>query len=145
MITGDDFLTIASKWVVLPNAGETAWRTSISRAYYGAYHLGLSLIVETLGITDTIKGNEHVFVQLALIASKNSDAGQAGSKLGTLHKRRQGADYEIRDDDKGTHPVAIETFRLAEQIRDHIKAAAAPANHAAMRANIIAWRNIKRM
>jgi hypothetical protein len=49
-MTGDDFLALAGKLLAnSPNPSEAVCRTAISRAYYGAFHLGRAFLKE-LGV-----------------------------------------------------------------------------------------------
>ena len=142
MITGDDFIQWASKWVVNPSAGEVAWRTATSRAYYGAYHMARSLLCDSMGIPDcTSNDNSHHYVQHALINSKNTDASKAGSVLGTLRENRNKADYEIGRASAGKQAAAMESYKLADQVRDLLKQCDATAQ-AQMKPHILHWKQV---
>ena len=43
---GTEFIALAGKLVAVPAADEATYRTAISRAYYGAFHVARSFLVE---------------------------------------------------------------------------------------------------
>ena len=95
MITGQDFITVASRWVALQNGCEPTLRSSVSRAYYGAFHCAVSMLRE-IGVPEPVSNkNKHTFVQNALLSSGNQNAAKAGSMLASLHEQRKNADYDI--------------------------------------------------
>lgn len=65
-------------------------RTSISRAYYGSFHLVLEFL-QGLGI---VCGKRHDLHKL-LLASGHSDARDVGILLSHLYEFRQKADYDL--------------------------------------------------
>jgi hypothetical protein len=67
---GNDFIALAGKLAVAPAAGEATYRTVVSRAYYGAFHLARSFLVE-LGFVPLGNANVHGFVRHYLNGSKH--------------------------------------------------------------------------
>jgi uncharacterized protein (UPF0332 family) len=58
----DDFISLAGKLAANANADEATYRTAVSRAYYGAFHLAATFLAE-LGFAAPRMANVHVFVQ----------------------------------------------------------------------------------
>lgn len=81
MMKGQDFIALAAKWAAL-DAGEPTWRTSISRAYYGAFHCAQEFLSQ-IGVPSPLsKEGRHLFVQQALMAAEYPNLKLAGSMLG---------------------------------------------------------------
>lgn len=57
----DDFVSLAGKLAANANADEATYRTAVSRAYYGAFHLAAAFLAE-LGFVAPRTANVHVFV-----------------------------------------------------------------------------------
>jgi uncharacterized protein (UPF0332 family) len=93
-MTGADFIQLAGRLAARPNEHAAAYRTAVSRAYYGAFHLAQSLLVRW-GFTPSRLDNAHVFVQHLLIGSGHVDAASAGRLLENLHGNRLKADYDL--------------------------------------------------
>jgi uncharacterized protein (UPF0332 family) len=78
---------------------ESDLRTTVSRAYYGAYHVACELL-ETCGVVFSGKelyGAEvHRKVRFCLRESGSHDAAKAGEKLGSLRDERNQADYDLK-------------------------------------------------
>jgi uncharacterized protein (UPF0332 family) len=103
---GHDFIALAGKLAVAPSADEATFRTAVSRAYYGAFHVGRSFLVE-LGFEPVGNANVHAFVRHYLNASGNSEARLAATELSDLHTARNRADYRLDDPYVGSHSNAI--------------------------------------
>ncbi|HEV3005184.1 MAG TPA: hypothetical protein VGX78_12025 [Pirellulales bacterium] len=43
-MTGDDFIRLANRLALATTAAEPEWRTAVSRAYYGAFHMASALL-----------------------------------------------------------------------------------------------------
>jgi uncharacterized protein (UPF0332 family) len=122
-MTGDDFIQVASKWAASA-ADEPTWRSSTSRAYYGAFHRARSFLEDNLGITERFRGKDsHSKIWNALIASGEPEAKEAGEKLSRLINRRHDADYDLDNLDIGKQKAAQYSVLAADEIRSHIKKA----------------------
>src|SRR5437016_4248525 len=109
MIPGKDFVRLANR---LASAGEVEWRTAVSRAYYGAFHLASALLASAECIVPD-HPTAHAFVQRRLIECGQEDARRAGSLLRDLHSERRKADYKLKNAKAGTKEFALyclETF-----------------------------------
>jgi uncharacterized protein (UPF0332 family) len=108
---------------------EAEWRTAISRAYYGAFHVGCDLLT-TLGFAVPRNDRAHAAVILRLSNSADDAVIESGRSLSTLRTLRNRADYEkrqrisARDADNAVDAVheIIGTLddALSEPTRSHI-------------------------
>lgn len=115
-MTPDDFISVAGRLAATANSEEAVYRTAVSRAYYGAFHLAASLLKD-LGFSAPRTANVHVFVQHCLNGSGQSSACIAASLLGDLHAARIRADYQLDRTTVGTHAVAMLCVEMAHEIR----------------------------
>ncbi|MEO8498262.1 MAG: HEPN domain-containing protein [Planctomycetota bacterium] len=115
-MNADDFLSLAGKLAASTNAGEATYRSAVSRAYYGAFHLANSLLTE-LGHSAPRTANVHVFVQHHLNGSGEPSARLAASLLSDLHAARNRADYQLQNVSAGTQAVARLSVETAHEIR----------------------------
>jgi uncharacterized protein (UPF0332 family) len=103
---GNDFIALAGKLVAPHAADEAACRTAISRAYYGAFHIARSFLVE-VGFAPVANANVHGFVQHFLHGSGHADARRAASLLSHLQAARNRADYRLDDSRFGSRDEAM--------------------------------------
>jgi len=103
---GSDFIALAGKLAAAPSADEATCRTAVSRAYYGAFHVARSYLVE-LGFAPVGNANVHGFVQHYLNGSNNPDACRAASLLSHLQAARNRADYRLEDEQIGSRRHAM--------------------------------------
>lgn len=75
---------------------EAAYRSSVSRAYYVAFHAAMGLLATREGYVPTRTGEDHVNVMNALLRDRlnRQPRIQIGTKLQRLKRRRGEADYE---------------------------------------------------
>jgi uncharacterized protein (UPF0332 family) len=90
----------------ITKAGKAGARSSVSRAYYGAFHLALSLLDE-LGCQIPGNAGAHNLAPECLSCSSNADAKNAARLLSDLHADRIKVDYRPND-------ARIETVKFAE-------------------------------
>ena len=91
-MNGEDFISVAGE---LADAGtEAHWRSAISRAYYGAFHVARNALVNR-GASIPGDSSAHIDVQNKLIRHKNKDVSNAGSLLANLRTTRNKSDYEL--------------------------------------------------
>lgn len=103
---GNDFITLAGKLAAAPAAGEATYRTAVSRAYYGAFHLAHTFLSE-LGFRPLGNANVHGFVQHYLNGSQHAEACRAAFLLSHLHAARNRADYRLNDPQFASRPDAM--------------------------------------
>ncbi len=111
-----DFISLAGKLAATANAEEAVYRTAVSRAYYGVFHLAASFLSE-LGFSAPRTANAHVFTQHHLNGSREPSACTAASLLSDLHAARNRADYQLGRDTAGTQAVAKWSVEMAHRIR----------------------------
>lgn len=88
-----DFVLLAE--ALASGASEAEWRTAISRAYYGAFHVGCDFLRE-IGFAVPKADRAHAYAILRLSNSGDADLNQAGQRLSELRTLRNRADYEGR-------------------------------------------------
>ncbi len=95
-MTGRDFLTLAGQLVVVgaPGIAEARYRTAVSRAYYGAFHLVVEFLAE---FNVTVKKNHlgHEDASRRLFQTGHPIAMEAARNLDELRGYRNDADYRF--------------------------------------------------
>ena len=135
---GADFLSYAGKIVAL-HREEAAARSAISRAYYGAFHTTIELLLELQIAIDFNHG--HVWQDLQ--NSNDATAQEIGRRLQELHANRVTADYRIRDQviDGRLAMTCVEIGQRIATSLDKLKVTMSTAeSHATFVASITAFR-----
>jgi uncharacterized protein (UPF0332 family) len=109
------FIALAGKLAAAPAADEATYRTAVSRAYYGAFHVARLFLVE-LGFRPVGNANVHAFVRHYLASSNDADACLAASQLADLQAARNRADYDLANADVGTRNFAMVIVELAHRV-----------------------------
>lgn len=112
---GNDYIRLAGKLAASPSADEATYRTAVSRAYYGAFHVARDFLVE-LGYSPVRNANVHAFVRQYLHASNLSDACTAADELGDLQTLRNRADYKLNDLRVGSQTQAMWAVERSIQV-----------------------------
>ena len=86
-----EFITLAGKLVAVGAAGA---RSAVSRAYYGSFHLALSVLSEKAS-ESCGSGRAHNLVPLYLRSVDHPDAIAAADLLADLHADRIKSDYRL--------------------------------------------------
>jgi uncharacterized protein (UPF0332 family) len=93
-MTGDDFYVLATDLLLSENSTAARLRTSVSRAYYAAFHRA-SALLSSIGIV-LPKGAEcHSKLVYVLSNSSDADVAIVGTKLAALRRARNEADYDL--------------------------------------------------
>lgn len=107
---------------------EAELRTSVSRAYYGAFHSARELM-EECGIDfptrDLLGADIHRKVRFCLANADHADAALVANRLNSLRQQRNSADYDLRTD-RFTHsknvrtvlPMAMEVIDALDRCRN---------------------------
>ena len=109
-MTGRDFLAVASQ--LAAGRTEAEWRSSISRAYYAAFH-----VARTAGGSAVCRAScrsGHVYLSRRLANCGQERTQQSGAGLNALRGVRNQADYDLHR--PVTSQLAILHVRIAEQI-----------------------------
>jgi uncharacterized protein (UPF0332 family) len=106
-----DFLSLAAQLAAGNN--EADWRTSISRAYYAAFHVARRLVSD-LGFTVPRADRAHQYLVFRLSNSGEPAVQQTGRDLETLRRLRNRADYD--ETPAVTRPQASAAVHVAEGI-----------------------------
>lgn len=104
-----DFIALAGTLSVQPETARL--RTSISRAYYGAFHLATEFLA---GLGFNV-GKDHD-LHKPLLASKHPLAMDAGRSLSDLYEFRRRADYRLADPDVEQQSRAMRCVELAKRV-----------------------------
>jgi uncharacterized protein (UPF0332 family) len=88
---GTAFLEVAE--ILIAGETEAEWRSAVSRAYYAAYHVGRTLLLEC-GFPVT-GADSHGYVIRRLSNAQFPEVVDAGSALGHLRGYRNRADYDL--------------------------------------------------
>lgn len=115
-----DFISLAGRLAAATNAEEAVYRTAVSRAYYGAFHVAASFLAE-LGFSAPRMANVHVFVQHYLNGSGHPSACTAASLLSDLHAARNRADYQLSHFRSGSQAVAKLSVETAHEVRNAVR------------------------
>jgi uncharacterized protein (UPF0332 family) len=92
VINAEDFLTLAETWIKGPTEAE--WRSSVSRAYYAAFHKARQLLRD-LGFLVPRGDQAHAYLWLRFSNCGDSQVQLAGSDLNRLRRERNRSDYDI--------------------------------------------------
>jgi hypothetical protein len=90
----DEFLHLAIR--LASSGGEAEWRSAISRAYYGLFHVA-RLLVKGCGVRCPASGEVHDKVTKCLQNSGDPKLANAGNQLGSFRTFRNHADYQLDD------------------------------------------------
>jgi uncharacterized protein (UPF0332 family) len=116
-MTGIEFISLAIK---LSNSSvEAELRTSVSRAYYGAFHTAKEFL-EECGVTLPRGANPHDKVYFCFDNCADGDARLAGSNLNSLRASRNDADYDLETDQFTSRRNVQRFLRNAHEIVDAI-------------------------
>jgi uncharacterized protein (UPF0332 family) len=116
---GEDFIDLAA---FLGEAGsEPAYRSAVSRAYYGAFHVAKQLLADVgIGLPGT--GEAHRKVLFCLQQCGERDGKAAGGELEVLRDQRNIADYDLGDPRFRQKASAEKAIELSRQIVERITA-----------------------
>lgn len=94
-MTGNDYIELASR-LLLSSIGqpEARYRSAVSRAYYGAFHLAVTFLNE-VGAKVPANSECHQQAYQALLNSGNVHAQEAARLLDDLRTSRNEADYKL--------------------------------------------------
>jgi uncharacterized protein (UPF0332 family) len=92
MITGQDLMALAERWVQQPTEAE--WRAALSRAYYAAFHEARALL-RSLGFRVPRGDRAHAYLWMRLLNAGDPQVQATGSDLNILRNQRNRADYDI--------------------------------------------------
>jgi uncharacterized protein (UPF0332 family) len=112
----EDFVALAR--ILATGSGEAHWRSAVSRANYGCFHVALDFL-SSLGVVLPRSAAVHDKVAYCLQNSGDADLTEAGRKLCSLREDRNLADYRL-DRPAATKSVAFK-LREAEEIIAIIK------------------------
>jgi uncharacterized protein (UPF0332 family) len=127
---GSDFIELAGRLVANATISEASYRSAVSRAYYGAFHVSGAFLSE-LGVAPVRNANVHAFVRNYLYESGHSEARVAARELGDLQTARNRADYRLDDFEAGSREFAMLNVERALRVLSAlVECDKEPARHA---------------
>ena len=94
---------------------QAAFRTAVSRAYYGAFHAAVALIRE-MGVLLPVGPESHQKVRFCLSESGNALGVQAGESLQILRQERNCADYDLDEPTAFNAKIAYQRIKRARAV-----------------------------
>jgi uncharacterized protein (UPF0332 family) len=88
-----DLLEVAEELASGPH--EAYWRSSVSRAYYSAFHVARDLFAQC-GFQVPAAERAHTYLSIRLMNSQHPEMAETGTSLDDLRRARNRADYDIR-------------------------------------------------
>lgn len=89
------FLTHAQALASDASLGPAEYRSSVSRAYYGAFLVAQAFLRDHVKLEPSNHGDRHGAIKLALLECKDDNLRIVGMKLDFLHTERKAADYDM--------------------------------------------------
>lgn len=135
-MTGEAFLSLALQ--LASSDAEERLRTSVSRAYFGAYHV----VRDFVQTCDVIVPKRDVHNKLQWCLQQAGDAlgeielAKAGSKLGSLQTDRNRADYDLSDQSFSRRANVVKAAKKAQEVAVAIARYANLANQEMIRPHI---------
>jgi len=129
-----EFVTFSAQ---IAARGSVGARSAVSRAYYGVFHLAISLLDE-FGCAPPRNGKSHSLVPQFLQCSPHPEAQLAGALLGDLHSDRIKADYRLNNPQVETLQFAKGNVETAVQVQSSLDALREACGDATVRAQLIA-------
>ncbi|HEX7380424.1 MAG TPA: hypothetical protein VF278_25140 [Pirellulales bacterium] len=130
-MTGDDYIDLATQ--LLAGGSEPHFRTAVSRAYYGAFHIGREF-VRSCGILMPASPEAHKHVRWCLANAGSRELDDAAVQLESLRSARNKADYDLSNRGFAKLPNVTIHVRRAASMAAAIRAAKAADVAPAMRA-----------
>lgn len=135
-MTGDHFLAVAGKLAAMSGGDAAMVRTSISRSYYGAFHLVLAFLHE-LQVPNI--GREHN-LDVQLYESGHSTARQVSRLLQGLYEDRRKADYRLDLPEADDIERARNCVAQAHQVRSLLDECRVEPARTQIQKNLVAWK-----
>lgn len=114
----EDFLHLAS--ALAAEDSEAAWRTSVSRSYYGAFHVARKML-RTMGFSVPWGPQAHLFVSTRLDGAGQIDVRETAERLRIMRRYRNWADYDL--DRTISHSIVLAQYNRGESIVSVLAAA----------------------
>jgi uncharacterized protein (UPF0332 family) len=124
-MNANEFIAVAGTWAARPNSNEASYRSAVSRAYYGAFHIADQLLSD-LGLGAPANPSAHAEVSRSLFESGEPDASKAGGMLKDLHSARIRADYHLNKSAWASQRAAMLAVEQAREIEKLLQKCATP-------------------
>lgn len=117
---GNDFLILAGKLAAQTANGPAGFRTSVSRAYYGAYHLARQYLATIKIHCPGSCANEHLWVQRMFRNCETASGIEIVILLANLHDSRKVADYDLQRQEVESQQNAQTCSLRADEIKKRL-------------------------
>lgn len=141
-MNGQEFIDVAARLTASELATVATYRSAVSRAYYGAFHLTREFL-STLGFHAPRGANEHQWAPRHFINCQLATAVELGKLLESLHVNRKEADYDLHSTGNETIAAARSAVLRAEQIKSLLTAC--QNELATVREEMVAYRKAVRL
>jgi uncharacterized protein (UPF0332 family) len=111
-----EFIQIAEEFVSAASPKRAAFRSAVSRAYYGAHLIVRDELIRPMGFKLRSGGNEHLWVQRVLGNCGVPEAIDLARYLKNLQKLRTQADYDLHLQECESRGVAIACLGRAQNV-----------------------------
>jgi len=138
-MNGGEFISFAGKLAMQTSHGPAGYRSAVSRAYYGAFHIARAYL-NAFQFHCHSGSNEHQWVQHHFQNCTTQTARDIGQSLANLHESRKVADYKLDKVAADRQSNAESCVLRADGIRDNIKECSNPALIATIKAEMVAYR-----
>jgi len=143
-MTPIEFITYAARVAASPTSGTAGYRSSVSRAYYGAFHLARQLLENDLEIDCRAAGNEHALIQQFFLNCSVKKGVAVGMLLRNLHTSRKEADYMLETNHSETQVAAMLSVERATELARMLDEIKEGPLRALIQAGIVQYRSITR-
>jgi len=130
---GEEFLGVAAR--LSASSREADVRSSVSRAYYGAFHVAAQFL-EDCGVRLPRSAAAHEKLRYCLQASGDGAVIGAANRLDSLRSARNRADYDLANSSFGSSAKAVLQLAIAQAVVDEIAGFSDAPNNAALRSAI---------
>ena len=130
---GAEFLDVAIR--LSGGGSEGDWRSSVSRAYYGAFHLSQQF-VNDCGVELPKTADAHDKLQWCLAQAETASLAVAAEKLASLRAERNTADYDLGASKFSNRQNALLQLKVAQEIVNALSNGRADAQFPEIRTKI---------
>ncbi len=126
-MNGSDFLNFAATLAGVPSYGPAGFRSSVSCAYYGAFHIVRDFLNDHQ-IFCRNRDNEHKWAQYLLLNCGVQAGKEIGQLLSNLQESRVQADYKFRIAQVESKANALLCVQRAKSLETKINQVKSSAN-----------------
>jgi uncharacterized protein (UPF0332 family) len=136
---GSEFIEFSRNVSQQASVGPAGYRSSVSRAYYGAFHIARSVLY-AFNFYCRDKNSEHRWVQRHFLNCTTPIAVEIGKLLENLHESRKAADYDIHKPQPETKANAEFCVLRADEIKSKLQQCDEPAVKSQIQSEMLNYR-----